>query len=111
MTWTKKIVCMLLVLAVSGEAVRAQVVEENTIEAAGEVLREIMDIPAKAIPQSLLADAHAVAIIPGMIKGGFVVGVRHGKGVVVPRDASGAWGAPVFVTVTGGSVGDRKSVV
>jgi lipid-binding SYLF domain-containing protein len=95
----------LLVLVVPGGAVRAQGVEENIVEAAGEVLREIMAIPARSIPESLLAEAHGVAIIPGMIKGGFVVGLRHGKGVVLARDASGAWNAPVFITVTGGSIG------
>jgi lipid-binding SYLF domain-containing protein len=69
------------------------------------VLREIMTIPANAIPESLLAEAQAVAIIPGMVKGAFVVGVRHGKGVVVARNAAGAWSTPVFITVTGGSFG------
>jgi lipid-binding SYLF domain-containing protein len=89
----------------AGQAIRAQGVEENTVEAASDVLREIMAIPANAIPESLLAEAQGVAIIPGMVKGAFVVGVRHGKGVMVARDASGAWRAPVFITVTGGSIG------
>lgn len=105
MTWTKKLVYALLILVVPGDLTFAQGVEENTIAAASEVLREVMAIPAKSIPASLLAEARGVAIIPGMVKGGFVVGVRHGKGVVVARDASGAWNAPVFITVTGGSVG------
>jgi len=105
MTWTKKLGGVLLVLVVNAATARAQGVEENTVEAAGEVLREVMAIPARSIPESLLAEAQAVAIIPDMIKGGFVVGVRHGKGVVVTRDASGAWRAPVFISVTGGSIG------
>jgi SH3 domain-containing YSC84-like protein 1 len=105
MTWNKNLICALLVLVVPAEAVRAQGVEENTVEAASEVLREIMAIPASAIPESLLAEAQGVAIIPGMVKGAFVVGLRHGKGVMVARDASGAWRAPVFITVTGGSIG------
>lgn len=110
MTSTSKAICALLLLAFYGSAVRAQSPEENTIRAASEVLREIMAIPAKAIPESLLAEAHGVAIIPGMIKGGFVVGVRHGKGVIVASDGSGAWRAPVFITVTGGSVGWQAGV-
>jgi len=105
MTWTKRLICALLVLAAPSGAIRAQSVEESTVEAASEVLREIMAIPAKAIPASLLADAHGVVIIPGMVKGGFVVGVRHGKGVIVTRNPSGEWIAPVFITVNGGSVG------
>jgi SH3 domain-containing YSC84-like protein 1 len=105
MSWTKKLICPLLVFAMPSGAIRAQSVEESTVEAASEVLREIMAIPAKAIPASLLADAQGVAIIPGMVKGGFVVGVRHGKGVIVARNPSGEWIAPVFITVNGGSVG------
>jgi lipid-binding SYLF domain-containing protein len=105
MNWTKKLVGIFFVLAVLPGAIRAQSAEDRTVEAASEVLREITAIPAKAIPAALLADAHGVAIIPDMVKGSFVVGVRRGKGVIVARNASGEWTAPVFVTVTGGSVG------
>ncbi len=105
MTWTKKLAFAWFVLAVPSGAMRAQSVEENTVEAASEVLREIMAIPAKAIPAALLADAHGVVIIPGMVKGSFIIGARHGKGVIVARQASGDWLAPVFITVSGGSVG------
>src|SRR5438105_3603059 len=104
MFWTKRLVCALFVFVALAETAFAQRLEENTVEAASEVLREIMAIPARAIPESLLAEAHGVAIIPDMVKGGFVVGVSHGKGVIVARDASGAWSAPVFITVTGGSI-------
>jgi lipid-binding SYLF domain-containing protein len=105
MTWTKRLVGAFLVLALAPSVIRAQSAEDRTVEAASEVLREITAIPAKAIPATLLADAHGVVIIPDMVKGGFVVGVRRGKGVIVARNASGEWTAPVFVTVTGGSVG------
>jgi len=105
MAWTKRWIFALLVLVAPIAAVRAQSIEDGTVESASEVLREIMAIPAKGIPASLLADAQGVVIIPGMIKGGFVVGVRHGKGVLVARNAAGDWHAPVFITVTGGSVG------
>ncbi len=105
MPWTKRLVAGFLVFILSGHTVRAQGIEENTVDAASEVLREIMAIPASSIPEALLAEAHGVAIIPGMVKGAFVVGLRHGKGVIVTRDASGAWRSPVFITVTGGSVG------
>ena len=55
------------------------------------VLSDIMAVPGKAIPQSMLVDAHAVAIIPKVIKGSFVVGARHGNGVLLVRDPNGAW--------------------
>ena len=69
------------------------------------VLKEIMETPAKEIPAALLADAQGIAVIPSLIKGGFIVGVRRGHGVVVVRDDKNGWRPPVFVTVTGGSVG------
>jgi SH3 domain-containing YSC84-like protein 1 len=79
--------------------------ESATVDAAGQVMEEIMAIPIKSIPQSLLAEARGIAIVPGLIKGGFIVGVRHGRGVLVVRDEKGAWRAPAFITITGGSVG------
>jgi lipid-binding SYLF domain-containing protein len=69
------------------------------------VLNEIMAIPVKQIPLSMLADAQGIAIVPNVLKGGFVVGVRHGRGVMTVRDESGAWRPPVFISLTGGSVG------
>jgi lipid-binding SYLF domain-containing protein len=74
------------------------------------VLDEVMAIPASAIPQSLLAKARAVAIVPNVVKGGFVIGIRHGRGVVLIRDDAGNWQAPLFVSLTSGSVGWQAGV-
>ncbi len=79
--------------------------EAAIVDAASQVLHEIMAIPARGIPMSLLADAQGVAIVPDLLKGGFVVGVRRGRGVLVMRDENGQWRPPTFITVTGGSVG------
>lgn len=83
----------------------AQSSAEQTVQTSISVLDEIMNVPATSIPQNLLADAHGLAIIPGVIKGGFVVGVRHGRGVVLVRDQHRGWQPPVFVSITGGSIG------
>ena len=88
----------------------AQTSRDRTVNSATRVLDEIMAIPASQIPQSLLSDASAVAIIPQVIKGGFVVGVRHGRGVVVVRDEAGNWQPPQFASLTGGSVGWQVGV-
>ena len=93
----------LLVLNCSTAA--GQFKEERTIQDSIAVLNEIMAIPATGIPQSMLKDAQAVAIIPGVIKGSFVVGARHGNGVVLVRDQNGGWHAPVFISLTGGNIG------
>ena len=79
--------------------------EEATIRASQEVLQQFLDLQIRQIPESLLAEAHGVAIIPDVIKLGFVVGGQRGHGVVIVRERNGSWRAPNFVTITGGSVG------
>jgi SH3 domain-containing YSC84-like protein 1 len=106
--------CVFVVLMVgwAGAAAPAfaQTALDDSVNAATQVLHEIMAVPLKCIPESLLREAQGIAIIPGMVKGGFIVGVRHGKGVLVTRDEAGVWRAPVFITVTGGSIGAQVGV-
>ncbi|MEO8269701.1 MAG: lipid-binding SYLF domain-containing protein [Aureliella sp.] len=83
----------------------AQFAEESTVESATAVLSETMAIPGSAIPRSLLENAYGVAIIPRVIKGSFVIGARHGRGLLFVRDANGIWHAPVFISLTGGNIG------
>ncbi len=88
----------------------AQQREDATVASASGVLNEVMAIPGKKIPEWLLKDAQGLVIIPNMVKGGFVVGIRFGRGVVMVRDAQGTWQLPQFVTMTGGSVGFQAGV-
>lgn len=90
--------------------VQAQVHEEQTVQASAAVLNEIMRIPAQAIPQNMLAGAEGVAIIPNVLKGGFVIGARRGRGTLIVRNENGSWHAPVFITLTGGSIGWQAGV-
>lgn len=83
---------------------------ERTVELAAQVLNDIMTIPVRRIPEALLADAQGIAIIPGVIKVGFVGGIRRGRGVVLVRDREGDWGLPQFVILTGGSVGWQAGI-
>ena len=69
-----------------------------------QVLKELTGAPDTGIPDSVLKDAKCVAIVPSMIKGGFIVGGQHGRGVATCRNANG-WSAPAFFTLTGGSWG------
>ena len=92
------------------QPVEVQSRETGIVDSARAVLTEIMAIPAKSIPQSLLADAQGIAIMPGLLKGGFVVGIRHGRGVIVVKDDNGAWRPPAFVTISGGSFGWQAGV-
>ncbi|MET0048749.1 MAG: lipid-binding SYLF domain-containing protein [Sedimenticola sp.] len=70
-----------------------------------EVLGELQRIPEESIPPALLENAGAVAVIPNVLKVGLVIGGRYGKGVVTVRKEDGRWSDPLFLTVTGGSVG------
>lgn len=80
------------------------------IENAREVLQDIVKIPERGIPPALLGGAAGIAIIPGVIKAGFVVGGEYGKGVLLVREKTGAWSPPVFVSIAGGSVGWQAGV-
>jgi len=68
------------------------------------VLHEIMGMPDKGIPEEVLEHAKCVAVIPHMVKGGFVFGGKGGKGVATCRTANG-WSAPAFITISGGNWG------
>jgi len=71
---------------------------------AADIFTEIMNVPDKAIPQSLLDKAEAIAVFPGVIKAGFIVGGRGGHGVISRRVKNG-WSAPAFFNLGGGSIG------
>ncbi|ELP32713.1 lipid-binding SYLF domain-containing protein [Rhodopirellula baltica] len=92
------------------QSVTAQVIEEQTIQSATAVLNETMSTPLSQIPAQMLQDCHGVAIVPNVIKGSFIVGARHGKGLLFIRDPDGTWHAPVFITLTGGNVGWQVGV-
>jgi len=79
--------------------------ETKDVQDSANVLSTIMKIPEKGIPPALLRDAQAIVIVPDVIKGAFIVGGRHGTGVLLVRESTGHWSDPVFVSLTGGSVG------
>ena len=71
------------------------------------VINEIMSAPDKGVPEEILKSAQCVAVVPSMLKGGFVVGAAYGKGVATCRTPNGIakWSAPTFFIVEGGSFG------
>src|SRR5499427_5208749 len=82
--------------------------EENKavkrVEGAATVLDEIQSAPDKGMPEEVLGSAECVAVVPSLLKGGFVFGGRYGKGVASCRTPKG-WSAPAFFTIEGGSFG------
>ena len=71
---------------------------------AANVFEQVMGAPDRSIPKELLDRAEAVAVFPGMIKAGFVVGGRGGSGVI-SRRVTGGWSAPAFFKMGGASIG------
>jgi lipid-binding SYLF domain-containing protein len=81
---------------------QAQIIER--LRNAGDDLKQLMNAPDSAIPQEVLADAKCVAVVPDMVKGGFVFGANHGRGVATCRTGNG-WSQPSFFAITGGTWG------
>ncbi len=106
MIWRRSIVILSTVVlaAVLWTPTGAAEDETKRVEAATSVLGELMNIPEKGIPASLLKDAYGVVVIPGVINVGFGIGGRRGHGVMVVREKR-RWSRPIFVTITGGSIG------
>jgi lipid-binding SYLF domain-containing protein len=84
--------------------------ENKRAREATRVLNEIMQAPDRRIPGNLLREAHAVAVIPDVIKAGLVLGGRHGKGLISVKAEDGTWSNPAFVSLTGGSIGFQAGV-
>ena len=76
----------------------------DRVQAAADVLNEIQSAPDSGIPEEVLGRAECVAVVPSMLKGGFIVGAKYGRGVASCRTPKG-WSTPAFFTVTGGSFG------
>jgi len=105
----RTVTVLCLTLAVSTIA-HAQTQKKNLDDEIGQsdkaarVFREIMDTPDKGIPKDLLEKAECVAVFPSVIKAGFIVGGRGGRGVASCRTVSG-WSAPAYFNLGGGSIG------
>lgn len=101
----KKLLVAVLLMCLAGVAYGQDRTKQlGRIQAAGDVLTEIMSAPDSGIPQEILGSAKCVAVVPSMLKGGFVVGGSYGKGVASCRTEQG-WSTPAFFRVTGGSFG------
>jgi len=94
------------ILLASAGALFAQTSVETRLEAAATVFSEVMSMSDKAIPQDLLDRSQCVVVVPGMLKGAFIVGAKYGKGFLSCRKKGGAgWTGPGAIRVEGGSVG------
>jgi SH3 domain-containing YSC84-like protein 1 len=105
----KKIIAFLLasLIGLAGTFAFAGSAREDTVDRLDksvDVLHSIMSTPDKGIPEEVLTGAKCMLIVPNLIKGGFIFGGKHGRGVASCRTSSG-WSAPAFVSIGGGSWG------
>src|SRR5436190_1583170 len=105
----KKIISLLLMsfMGMVGTYAWAGSASEDTVDRlqkSVDVLHSIMSTPDKGIPEEVLSNAKCILVVPNMIKGGFILGGKHGRGVATCRTAEG-WSAPAFVSIGGGSAG------
>src|ERR1700733_10599385 len=102
----KKIMFVLAMLSLGTLCWAGSAREDATdrLDNATSVIHEIMGTPDKGIPEEVLEHAKCIAVVPHMVKGGFVFGAEGGRGVATCRTANG-WSAPAFFTITGGSWG------
>jgi lipid-binding SYLF domain-containing protein len=91
---------------ISGQANAGAAREEGRLLTATEVLEDIQGMPDQRVPDTLLAHAYGIAVIPDVTKIAFFFGGRHGNGVLSVRDTlSSPWSNPAFISLTGGSWG------
>jgi lipid-binding SYLF domain-containing protein len=76
----------------------------DRLQMSSDVLHALTATPDKGIPEEVLSGAKCIVVVPHLVKGGFIVGGEHGRGIATCRTADG-WSAPAFVSVGGGSWG------
>src|SRR5438093_6157198 len=98
------LVASLCFLSIAADESTKETKAADRARAAAEVLNEIQGAPDNRIPQEVLGSAECVAVVPSMLKGGFVFGAKYGRGLASCRTPKG-WSAPAFFIVKGGSFG------
>ncbi len=88
---------------------KSQDKEQDKIDASAKVLKDFSQMK-ETIPQDLLKVTEGIIVVPKLINAGFVVGGKRGKGIAMVKLEDGTWSNPVFVTITGGSVGFQAGI-
>lgn len=101
---------LLMSLAATAGHALAGPQEDERARNATRVLTEIQSIPEQGIPDKLLDEGRAVVVIPDTLKAGLVIGGRRGHGLMSVKNADGSWSNPVFIKLTGGSIGFQAGV-
>jgi lipid-binding SYLF domain-containing protein len=106
---SSKHIVLLLSLFLSVISVQAQDKQEQKLDASVRVVQEFGKL-RESIPKQLMQKTEGIIIIPGLINAGFVIGGKRGKGIAMVRNDNGTWSNPVFLTMTGGSLGFQAGI-
>jgi lipid-binding SYLF domain-containing protein len=101
---------LLVALSIFAAVAGAGESENQRATNAVRVLRDVLQAPDRRVPTDMIANAYAVAIVPDVIKAGFVIGGRHGLGLISVKTENGTWSNPSFITMSGGSIGFQAGV-
>jgi lipid-binding SYLF domain-containing protein len=105
-------VLLLAILSMGGLSLADQTrtdVEER-LQSSTKALHQILNTPDKGIPDEVFKGAKCIAVVPDLLKGGFIIAGKHGRGVATCRLANGSWSAPAFFSISGGSWGAQIGV-
>jgi lipid-binding SYLF domain-containing protein len=107
---SKGIVFTAIITMIFGAAGMARADQDRTdvverLQSAATVLHELDNAPDRGIPDEVFKSAKCVGVVPSMLKGAFIFGGKHGRGVATCKLPDGRWSAPAFFTITGGSWG------
>ncbi len=100
---------LFLLMIFSTQTIFAQEKQQEKIDASAKVLADFSKMKEN-IPRELLKVTEGIIIIPKLINAGFVVAGRRGKGIAMVKHSDGTWSNPVFITITGGSVGFQAGI-
>ena len=104
LTWAAPLLVLALLSCPVVAAAQSNEIKRVTDSTA--VIETLVRAPDQGIPEHILDRAEAIVVIPSLVKGGFIIGAQHGRGVMSVRDrANNRWSAPGFVALTGGSIG------
>jgi SH3 domain-containing YSC84-like protein 1 len=105
-------IALLALIAFTGfsKADQTKVDITERLDTSAKVLHEIVNAPDKGIPDKALQGAKCIAVVPNLLKGGFIIAGKHGRGVATCRLPKGNWSAPAFFVISGGSWGAQIGV-
>jgi lipid-binding SYLF domain-containing protein len=102
-------VLLLSAIFLFGSTLQAQDKQQQKLDASTKVIQEFGKL-RESIPKQLMQKTEGIIIIPGLINAGFVLGGKRGKGIAMVKNENGTWSNPVFLTLTGGSLGFQAGI-